>query len=101
MSDPYDCTDYGEEHPGTDVEAGFFFMFPDGEIELRQADAYAGPGNCFAAQKVNSSAVFVRHDRGEWHQVEEKSTYAVLRTIKPCTSALSVMQALGVGSNQA
>lgn len=73
------------------------FKFDDGLIEMRDGDAYGGPDNCFSRMNVNSSAMFIRKDGGDWLRSDHRSGHNCKKFIESCSSASEVMRGVTNG----
>lgn len=66
------------------------WQFPDGKVELTDANVYAGLGNCFSKMNVNSTGVFIRINGGKWIPSFEKSAHRVKLILEKCKSLQEV-----------
>lgn len=64
-------------------------------VELRLADAYAGPDDCRSKQRVNSNALWYRINGGDWRRCRFKSHFEAVRWIEVCDGAEEVDAILG------
>ena len=53
-------------------------------VEYVYADAYSGPGDCYARQHCNSSCVWYRVNGGKWLRTNEKMMHRARMAIESC-----------------
>lgn len=68
---------------------------PDGTVvEITGADAYSGPGNCFALQHVNTNVVWYRCGTEQWRRSNERSIHQTRMALELCETKDDVHELL-------
>jgi hypothetical protein len=69
--------------------------FPDGStLEFASGDQYAGPGNCYSRQQVNTTCSWLRRPGGPWVRTGQRSLHRSIRSAEQYPTADQAWEAV-------